>query len=116
MSTPPAQEFEVRLRSARESRELSQGALAERAGLQPSAVSHFETGTRKPSFDNLRRLADALGVSTDYLLGRTDAMTGSGASADQLHRHYSGLSAEYQEVAEDLLRVLARKGRKAASS
>ena len=113
MSTPQAEAFEGRLRAARESRQLSQGALAERAGLQPSAVSHFETGTRKPSFDNLRRLADALRVSTDYLLGRTDAMTESGTGVDHLHRHYSGLSAEYQEVAEDFLKVLASKGRKA---
>ena len=113
MSTPPMEAFEGRLRAAREARQLSQGALAERTGLQPSAVSHFETGTRKPSFDNLRRLADALRVSTDYLLGRTEAMMGSAASVDQLHRHYSGLSVEYQEVAEDLLKVLASKDKKA---
>lgn len=116
MSTPSAEAFEGRLRSAREARQLSQGELAERTGMQPSAVSHFETGTRKPSFENLRRLADALGVSTDYLLGRTDAMAGSGASTDQLHRHYAGLSAEYREVAEDFLRVLARKGKRANRS
>lgn len=116
MSIPQAEAFEGRLRAARESRQLSQGALAERAGLQPSAVSHFETGTRKPSFDNLRRLADALRVSTDYLLGRTNAMTESGAGVDHLHRHYSGLSAEYQEVAEDFLKVLASKDRKARGS
>lgn len=111
MSTPPGEAFEERLRAARESRRLSQGALAERTGLQPSAVSHFETGTRKPSFENLRRLADALRVSTDYLLGRTAAMTGSVGSVDQLHRHYSVLSADYQEVAEDFLKVLASKDR-----
>ena len=111
MSTPPLDAFEERLRVARESRRLSQGGLAERAGLQPSAVSHFETGTRKPSFENLRRLADALQVSTDYLLGRATVMTGSAGSADQLHRHYASLSADYQEVAEDFLKVLARKDR-----
>ena len=45
--------------------------LAERTGFHPSAVPHFETGQRAPSFDNLKRLADALDVTTDYLLGRT---------------------------------------------
>ncbi len=116
MPTSPASSFDERLRAARESRQLSQGALAARAGLQASAVSHFETGTRKPSFDNLRRLADALRVSTDYLLGRTAALTGSGANVDQLHRRYAGLSAEYQEVADDLLRVLAAKANKNAKT
>ena len=58
-----------RLRRARKERGLSQGRLAQRLGIQPAAVSHFETGHRKPSFDTLRRLADALDVTTDYLLG-----------------------------------------------
>jgi transcriptional regulator with XRE-family HTH domain len=97
------------LRTAREARELSQGELAQRAGLQASAVSHFETGTRKPSFDNLKRLADALKVTTDYLLGRAAEMEATAASADRLHRHYSGLSTEYQEMADDFIQMLVQK-------
>jgi len=101
--------FPERLRTAREFRELSQGELGLRAGLQASAVSHFETGTRKPSFDNLKRLADALRVSTDYLLGRATEMQATVANADRLHRHYSGLSAEYQEMADDFIQMLAQR-------
>ena len=100
------------MRAIRELRGISQSELAERAGLQASAVSHFETATRKPSFDNLKRLADALSVSTDYLLGHTDKMEGSEANADRLYRHFSGLSAEYQEVAEDFISMLAEKAAK----
>ena len=76
----PSEVFPERLRGARELRELTQEALAARSGLQPSAISHFESGTRKPSFDNLRRLADALRVSTDYLLGRTKEISGAATS------------------------------------
>ncbi|MDE0678800.1 MAG: helix-turn-helix transcriptional regulator [Gammaproteobacteria bacterium] len=111
-SSIPIKAFAGRLRNARAARHLSQSDLAKRAKLQASAVSHFETGTRKPSFDNLKRLADALRVTTDYLLGRTDLMEASTATADQLHRHYSGLSAEYQEVAEDFIEMLAEKAEK----
>lgn len=101
--------FQERLRIAREFRQLSQGELALRAGLQASAVSHFETGTRKPSFDNLKRLADALKVSTDYLLGRAAEMEATAASVDRLHRHYSGLSSEYQEMADEFVQMLAQR-------
>lgn len=104
------------MRQARAARELSQGALAEKSGLMASAVSHFETGTRKPSFDNLRRLSDALRVSTDYLLGRTDDMEGVGEKADMLNRHYSGLSEEYQTMAEDFMEMLAEKAKAKKSS
>ena len=111
MSSKPTEIFKERLRIAREFRQINQGELAKRAGLQASAVSHFETGTRKPSFDNLKRLADALRVTTDYLLGRTDDIEGLAMNADRLHRHYAGLSAEYQEMADDFLKLLADKAK-----
>ena len=111
-SIEPAEVFPVRLRTARAARNLSQSKLARLANLQPSAVSHFETGTRKPSFDNLKRLADALRVTTDYLLGRTDLMDASAATVDKLHRHYSGLSAEYQEMADEFIEMLAQKAQR----
>ena len=107
-STKPSATFPVRLRSAREKRGLSQGDLANRASLPPSAISHFETGTRKPSFDNLRRLADALEVTTDYLLGRvTD--TQALAGADKLHRHFERMTSDDRDIAEDFLKMLADK-------
>ncbi len=107
-SARPSDIFPERLRTAREKRGLSQGDLANRARFQASAISHFETGTRRPSFDNLRRLADALEVTTDYLLGRvTDAQALAGA--DRLHRHLDRLSSDDREMAEDFLKLLADK-------
>lgn len=61
--------FGTRLREARERQGLSQAQLADRAEMQPSAIAHFEANRRKPSFENVRRLAKALSVSSDYLLG-----------------------------------------------
>lgn len=109
-ASKPSESFPRRLRAAREKRRLSQGGLASRAGLQPSAISHFETGARKPSFDNLRRLADALDVTTDYLLGRV-ADSQALAGADRLHRHLDRLSADDRDIAEGFLELLARKAK-----
>ena len=106
----PSEKFPSRLRGAREKRALSQAELAQRAGLQASAVSHFETGNRKPSFDNLRRLADALDVTTDYLLGRVKSNQGI-AGADRLHRNLDRLTTKDREFAEEFIQLLARKGR-----
>ncbi len=104
----PSSIFPDRLRCAREYRGLTQGELAERAGLQPSAISHFETGTRKPSFDNLRLLADTLDITTDYLLGRVAEFKDL-AGADKLHRHYSELQDTDRKFADDLITLLASK-------
>lgn len=109
-SNDPSFIFPERLRTARKKRNLRQGNLAARAGLQTSAISHFETGTRKPSFDNLRRLADALDVTTDYLLGRvtdTQALAGT----DVLYRHLDHLTSEDRDIAEDFLKLLADRAK-----
>lgn len=57
--------------AARSRRGLSQEGLASRCGIAASAISHYETGRRRPDLQNLVKLADGLGVSIDYLLGRT---------------------------------------------
>ena len=110
-SSPPSEVFPDRLRRAREYRGWSQGELADKASLQPSAISHFETGARKPSFDNLRLLADTLDVTTDYLLGRV-AEFKELAGADTLHRHYSELHGADRNFADALITHLASKAAK----
>ena len=76
--------------------------------MQPSAISHFETGTRKPSFDNLRILADSLDVTTDYLIGRVDDFKAL-AGADRLHRYYESLQGSDRKMADDLITMLAKR-------
>src|SRR4051812_34374798 len=71
------QTLRERLRAFREMRGLTQGELGARAGMAAASVSHFETGQRLPSIDSLVKLADALDVSTDALLGRTRSEVGA---------------------------------------
>ena len=103
--------FSERLRAARTQRGLSQGGLAKRAGLQPSAVSHFETGLRKPSYENLRRVADALDVTTDFLLGRVLEMKGL-ASGDPLFHDIERLTSDDRDLAIDFVKLLADRVRR----
>lgn len=46
----------------------SQAELARRIGVSTSAVGMYEQGRREPSLGLLVRLAQELGVTTDYLL------------------------------------------------
>ena len=106
--------FQDRLRQTREARGWSQSDLAKKSGLQPAAVSHFETGHRSPSFDNLRKLSDALTVSIDYLLGRIDEEKhGQGMAAapraQQLFRHAEKLSDEAFSALERMARALSQE-------
>lgn len=77
--------FCTRLRIVREARGYNRTDLGRLAKLHPSSIAHFESGGRKPSFANLIRLADALEVSTDYLMGR--AMVEPGITLPGLSGH-----------------------------
>jgi len=101
--------FPDRLRAARELRDMSQSDLAEKAHLQPSAVSHFETGRRAPSFDNLKALSEALQVTTDYLLGRVDEPGVKGVVADKLFRHAENMSRDDLDTLTGFAEMLAKK-------
>jgi transcriptional regulator with XRE-family HTH domain len=104
----PSELFPDRLRAARKLRDLEQAELASKAGLPPTSISHFEGGSRKPSFDNLRRLAQALNVTTDYLMGRADK-PGISTASDQLYRDIQNLTDEDRELAKNFLALLANR-------
>lgn len=107
----PTETFPARLRAAREMRGLTQIELASEAKLPASSIAHFEGGSRKPSFDNLKRLAGVLKVSTDFLLGRTDDPA-LAESADTLYRDFSRLSAEDRELTEGFIKFLKSRKKK----
>lgn len=107
-TSDPSEIFKERLKAARELRDMKQSELAEKAGLPASSIAHFESGNRKPSFDNLRRLATALEVTTDYLLGRVDD-PGLAEAGDPLYRDIGKLTGRDREIAKDFLEMLAKK-------
>jgi transcriptional regulator with XRE-family HTH domain len=61
--------FQERLLLARRRASVSQSELAKRTGMYASDISKMERGRMLPTAPRLRRLAEALGVSADYLLG-----------------------------------------------
>ncbi len=101
--------FSDRLSQARELRRISQTELARKTKIQPSSLSHFEAGTRKPSFENLRRIANALEVSTDYLLGR---VVEPDMPSDRLHLDAQKLGNKDRELAEAFIKMLGERAEK----
>ncbi len=108
---PMSKIFAERLKTIREVRGLSQSDLAKKSGLQAAAISHFETAARSPSFDNLRRLSDALSVTTDYLMGRVDEFEMAGPQADSLFRDIARLTEDDIKAMQMMTdALLKRKG------
>jgi len=106
----PSDVFKERLKAARNLRDWSQEELAAKAGMPPSSIGHYESGSRKPSFYTLRKLATVLEVTTDYLLGRVDE-PGLAEAADPLYRDVGKLTAADREIAQVFLKALADRNR-----
>lgn len=108
-------DFAKILRTLREKRRLTQAELGQRAGIAPAAISHFETGLRRPSPENLKKLAQALSVSVDYLLGAKDTPAPTGPRIRAIFRHAQEMSADALEQLEDLSKLLADRDRRKRS-
>jgi transcriptional regulator with XRE-family HTH domain len=101
MSTPV--ELHQRIRLAREDAGLTQGQLAKLLDVSRPTVSDIEGGRRKISAEELGKMADLFGVSTEWLLGRDQS---AGMSQDLLlaARHLEKLSSSDLDRVLDLLR------------
>lgn len=64
--------FGKRLNELRKNRGLSQEELAKAVGIHTNVLGRYEREEAKPSIDIAISLADKLGVSLDYLVGKTD--------------------------------------------
>lgn len=64
--------FSKRLRTEREKLGLKQKEMAEKLNMPSNTYNGYETGKRIPALDVASNIADALNVTTDYLLGREE--------------------------------------------
>lgn len=74
--------------------------LAEYLHCSTQAINQYKNGTSRPSLDNLSKIADYYNVTTDYLLGRTEA-----SSSDPDIRtacDYTGLSPKTVDILHTL--------------
>ena len=100
----PPSTFGQRLREARRLRAWTQERLAKESRVPAAMVSHFETGARqRASAANLVKLAKALSVSVDYLLGRTDE---ADIRDDRVQATFRRLSDASAETIDQAVRVV----------
>ena len=61
----------ARIKARRKQMGLTQAEVAQKLGIASQSVTNYESGKTDPSIRNLISLSAVLGVSTDYLLGRS---------------------------------------------
>lgn len=86
-----------RINAALATNKMLQKELAKILGVTDNTISYFCSGTRTPKIEQLVKIAKALNVTTDYLLGLTDDPSPKPCAIDEL-----GLSAEAIQKILDL--------------
>ena len=65
-------EFSERLKDLRQQAGLTQVDVAEALGISQPAYASWERGAKKPTQENLVKIAQILNVSVDYLVGNSE--------------------------------------------
>lgn len=95
----------IKIAQLREKKELTQEQLADILNLNRSTLANWETGYRAPSRDNLKKIANFFGVTTDYLIGlSSDTMPSFEDAIRSL-----GISEKAVPLAMDVFRNIAEE-------
>jgi transcriptional regulator with XRE-family HTH domain len=106
---PPKRErtaFGQRLAEAREQAGLTQQELAERVKVDQRVITYWERRPVALRPEQLKALADALGVSTDYLLGRPIKQSAPKGPVGTMRRLFEAASGLPRNQQQKLVAVL----------
>ena len=87
-----------RVKFLREKKGLFQKDIAKLLNVSVPAVNQYESGKRDMSTDTLIILSEYFGVTTDYLLGKTDIRNPGQQIDDVLNEAMIGMSKEEYEA------------------
>ena len=92
-------EFSERLKELRKQAHLTQVELASKLGIVQSSYADWERGKKRPTQDNLVKIAQVLNVSVDYLVGNSEENADELDNIELLFRMNSkGLTKEEKAV------------------
>lgn len=92
-------EFSERLKDLRRQAGLTQVDVAEKLGISQPAYASWERGIKKPTQENLVKIAQVLNVSVDYLVGNSEEKVDELDNIELLFRMNSrGLTEEEKAV------------------
>ena len=103
--------FGERLKSFREQKNLTQEELASLSGISARSIQRYENGTNRPRVEAAEKIAKALDIQVDVLLGTNDMLVAEAKSkygyrgakqAQELVEEVSGLFSGGEIADEDL--------------
>ena len=104
-----------RIRQLRNEKEINQDVIGKLLGLEVAGVSKLETGRVPLKDEYIIKLADFFGVSTDYLLGKSDVRNPEDIEVDKdklkiglSAKDYSNITDEQKKQIEDFAKFVLK--------
>ena len=104
-----------RIRQLRNEKEINQDVIGKLLGLEVAGVSKLETGRVPLKDEYIIKLADFFGVSTDYLLGKSDVRNPEKIEVDNDKlkiglsvKDYSKITDEQKKQIEDFAKFVLK--------
>ena len=99
--------FGGRLKAAREAKGYTKDKLGKLVGIHHSQIGRYERGDASPSAEVLKKLANVLGASTDYLMNGTTSDLAAESIQDKTlinqFNRIAELSAENKKIVSALI-------------
>ncbi|MFM7853879.1 MAG: helix-turn-helix domain-containing protein [Flammeovirgaceae bacterium] len=87
-----------RIKDLRKQKDLSQSELADKVGISYAQIGRYETKGAQPPAETLKKIADALGVSPDFLIyGTSDQKAKTRLTDAELINQFKAI----EDMAED---------------
>ena len=107
--------FAVRLRELMKNAEITQKDLADKIGVTRQAISQYMDGSVQPNIEKLAKITAYFNVSSDYMLGKSDAM-GEDAAISQISNKLGLSEKAIKILIEDKQQLYISSGRRDANS
>lgn len=107
-----------KVKELRSKKDMNQKKLADASGITQATISRIESGhVQELKSEALKRLAEALGSTVDYLVDKTNKLTPndivqSDSTAQYIFRGYEKLSAVQREKLKSFVRFLEEEEKK----
>lgn len=111
-----AQEFAKKVKSMRDSKNMTQEELSDKVGISRPSLANIERGVHIPSLEVAKKLADALDISVDFLLSKRSTPSTNDLSQNNEFAHFilrasQKLSNDDKERIKQIINAWQEKGK-----
>ena len=99
------------LKAVVDEQKVTQKDLAKKLNIAPTTLNGYISNKREPDLETLKKIAQALGVTVDYLLGVEGGMIDLSAKEEALIWQLRRMTPSQKDVVVELVNVMTKKNK-----